>query len=174
MCGTKIVSFEILQIMQPLANEVRAGGTKLKLDNDDKDFLSIFHQLVGGVVAGDMNVVLYRIVKQQWRTGGRDPVRRGLVVTDSHVFLVDEGYVGDGSLAGGAGGGHNLGGARLRLIDSFELSLITEIRPADEDPTAITLVFKSKGLAQRPHKWRLLTRDGSTAEKCVEVIRGLK
>ncbi|GMI01885.1 hypothetical protein TrST_g10450 [Triparma strigata] len=177
LTSSKLVCYDILKVLTPLANEVRsAGGGKVKIDNDDKSWLNNFHGVARGI---SVNVVMYRIVRQQWKSGNREPVRRALVITDTHVFLIDESYVGDGSELGGRGAGNGGGGGveegcgdvKLSMVDVDLLKNVTEVRPADEDPKQITLVFKQKSVVQRSHKWRIVCRDGLNAEKIVEAVR---
>jgi len=181
MTRTKIICTEVLKVLTPIANEVKSGVglVKLKMDNDDKSWLDAFHEM-GRLASGDgytndMDVVLYRVVRQQWKGGGRVPVMRALVLTSGRIFLVDEEFRGGGVVGRSAGeedGGGWDGEVVFRLVDCFDLCDISEVRPADEDPTQITLVFKQKGLGfGRPHKWRLKCRDNVTAEKIVEQVR---
>jgi hypothetical protein len=172
MTKSNIACSEVLKVLTPLANEVKGklGLGKLKMDNDS-NFLTSFERSI----SSNSVILTYRIVKQQWKSGDRDPVMRALVVTDSDIYLLDENYKGDGVVSRNAGGADSVeesdGAVLLSAVDSFALTDITEVRPADNDPTQITLVFKQKGMLGRPHKWRLICRDNVTAEKIVEEVR---
>ena len=176
---SKMACYNMLKVLTPIANEAKAevgkscgGAGKVKIDNEDKGWLTAFQRLAKEV--DNESVILYQILKQQWKSGGRLPVRRALVVTDTHIFLVDEAYQGDGSASEQrfSGGGED-GSVMLESVDVDVLKNVSEIRPADEDPKQITICFQQKHVMRRGHKWRLICRDGLTAEKIVEVVRDL-
>jgi hypothetical protein len=116
-------------------------------------------------------VLHYQILKQRWKHGQRGAVGRICVVTDAKIFLLDEDYIGDGSLSVGAQSGRRLGSPAFRLIDSADLKQIAEVKAADADPNAITIIIRPLQTLQRTHRWRLLCRDRSGAEKLVEDVR---
>ena len=141
------------------------------IDNDDRVVLD---SLADAIAPVPMGVVLhYQVLRQKWRSNrpdGTDPVvRRVCVVTDGNIFLLDEHYIGDGSTTTLTQSG-KYGDATLRLVDSAELAQVTEIRPADEDPTHITLVIQKSRLV-RSHRWRLVCKDGESAERLVHDVR---
>lgn len=149
----------------------KAQTEELIIDNDDRVVLD---SLADAIAPIPMGVVLhYQVLRQKWRSkrpDGTDPVvRRVCVVTDGHVFLLDENYIGDGSTTTLTQSG-KYGDATLRLVDSAELAQVTEIRPADEDPTHITLVIQKSRLV-RSHRWRLVCKDGESAERLVHDVR---
>ena len=144
---------------------------ELIIENDDRVVLD---SLADAIAPAPMGVVLhYQVLRQKWRSkrpDGTDPVvRRVCVLTDASIFLLDENYVGDGSTTTLTQSG-KYGDATLRLVDSAELTQVTEIRPADEDPTHITLVIQKSRLV-RSHRWRLVCKDGESAERLVHDVR---
>jgi hypothetical protein len=144
---------------------------ELIIENDDRVVLD---SLADAIAPAPMGVVLhYQVLRQKWRSkrpDGTDPVvRRVCVLTDASIFLLDENYVGDGSTTTLTQSG-KYGDATLRLVDSAELTQVTEIRPADEDPTHITLVIQKSRLV-RAHRWRLVCKDGESAERLVHDVR---
>ena len=144
---------------------------ELIIDNDDRVVLD---SLADAIAPVPMGVVLhYQVLRQKWRSkrpDGTDPVvRRVCVVTDGNIFLLDEHYIGDGSTTTLTQSG-KYGDPTLRLVDSAELAQVTEIRPADEDPTHITLVIQKSRLV-RSHRWRLVCKDGESAERLVHDVR---
>ena len=144
---------------------------ELIIDNDDRVVLD---SLADAIAPVPMGVVLhYQVLRQKWRSkrpDGTDPVvRRVCVVTDGNIFLLDEHYIGDGSTTTLTQSG-KYGDATLHLVDSADLAQVTEIRPADEDPTNITLVIQKSRLV-RSHRWRLVCKDGESAERLVHDVR---
>ena len=183
---SKIACYSILKVLTPVANEVKSDdvkgeGRKVRIDNDDRFVLDTFHKMCTEPTRASKgnsgSVIHYGITLQQWKSGRRDPVRRAVFVTDIDVFLVDEYYHGDGADSKGftvfEPGTVEEGAVAFRLVDQNSLANITEVRPADENPKMITIVFKQKNVYKRGHKWRLVLRDAEAAEKIVEVVRGL-
>ena len=170
-----------LQAQKKALAEQRADGggfgidkeqvEELIIDNDDRVVLD---SLADAIAPIPMGVVLhYQVLRQKWRSkrpDGTDPnVRRVCVVTDGSIFLLDENYIGDGSTTTLTQSG-KYGDATLHLVDSAELAQMTEIRPADEDPTHITLVIQKSRLV-RSHRWRLVCKDGESAERLIHDVR---
>jgi len=154
----------------------------IDIDNDDKYFLDALGIAVAESMCSTKNklgvVLHYQIVRQQWKSFQRNAVRRVCVVTDTHIYLLDEDYFGDGSSSKESCVKSNnsemvstAGQVNLRCVDSSDLNLVAEIRAADEDPCQITLVMKAIGLMSRPHRWRLICRDGQGAEQLVDSVR---
>ena len=168
LCSTKEACYDLLKCLAPVANEARCndgtyGESKVRIDNDDKSWLTHFQE-----VAGSGEVRGYRVVRQQWKSGGRDVVRRVLVVMEDRLVLADESYGQDGSTASQL---LPPGTPKLSIVDVDSLKNVVEVRPADEDPRQITVVFKQKNTFRRGHKWRLMCWDGREAEKVVEAVR---
>ena len=97
----KLRTVNLLQHFQSLAKEYASRSSNedtagaLKIDNDDKQVLDALSE---AVAPGAVGMVLhYQIVQQRWQHGDRGTVRRACIVTDSHLYLLDEDYVGDGS-----------------------------------------------------------------------------
>jgi hypothetical protein len=142
-------------------------------------------------------VLHYQVLKQCWKHASdtRPDVRRACVVTDTRIFLLDEAYVGDGSIqkskvtvvatnANAKKDSTNTSSSSLMmmasgaatligLVDHALLDQIVEIRPAAEDPCSITLVTKPSRVKPL-HKWRLVCRDGSAAQALVDAVRKAK
>ncbi|GMH67710.1 hypothetical protein TrRE_jg6905 [Triparma retinervis] len=184
---SKVACYSILKVLTPVANEVKSedatgNGKKVRIDNDDRFVLDTFHKMCTEPTRSSEGnslgtVIHYGITLQQWKSGGRNPVRRAVFVTDVDIFLVDENYNGDGADSGGfttfEPGTVEEGAISFRPVDNNDLASITEVRPADENPKMITICFKQKSMVKRPHKWRLVLRDAEAAEKLVEIVRGL-
>ena len=168
LCPTKEACYELLKSLAPVANEARCndgsyGSSKVRIDNDDKAWLAHFQDVAGG---GEVRG--YRVVRQQWKSGGREVVRRVLVVMDDRLVLANESYGLDGSASMSQS---DAGEPKLSLVDVDFLKNVVEVRPADEDPRQITVVFKQKNVVRRGHKWRLVCWEGREAEKVVEAVR---
>jgi hypothetical protein len=58
-----------------------------------------------------------------------------------------------------------------RLVDSAEMKQISEVKAADADPNAITIVIRALSRMQRSHNWRLLCHNRNDAERLVEDVR---
>lgn len=144
------------------------GGTELTIDNDDRQVL----EALSSVVAPDMvgAVLHYQILQQRWKHGDRGHARRACVVTDTHLYLLDEDYVGDGSESFEAGA-RQLGDVRFHLVDSSTVDQIAEVQAANEDPTSITISIRPLSRLQRLHNWRLVCRDSEGAERLVDDVR---
>jgi len=181
LTSNKLETVELVQELQQLVKDVKlleVGQTSfigsatddfIKIDNDDKIFLD---SLAAAVAPEPLGLVLhYQILKQRWNHGQRGAVRRVCVVTDAQIYLLDEGYVGDGAVSMDAMNGRRLGSPVFRLIDAAGLEHIAEVRAADADPNAITIVIRPNGKLLRTHRWRLLCRDRTGAEKLVEDVR---
>ena len=116
-------------------------------------------------------------VKEWWvgwknpRLDGTDPqVRRVCILTDSNIFLLNENYVGDGSRSSFIAYKGGFGDVALDLVDSAQLSQVSDIRAADEDPKQITLVITTSRIA-RSHRWRLVCSNGDSAEQLIADLR---
>jgi hypothetical protein len=176
LTANKLETVELLKEIQELATEAKsatglsnAPEDSIKIENDDRHVLDA----LGVAVAPDViGVVLhYQILEQRWRNGERGSVRRVCVVTDTKLYLLDEDYVGDGSESIEAGGSRVLGEAVYRLVDSAEMKQISEVKAADADPNAITIVIRPLSRLQRSHNWRLLCHNRNDAERLVEDVR---
>ena len=175
LTSNKMKTVELLQEIQNLVKEVRVElgratleDDAIKIDNDDKLFLDGVAAAVAPEPLGAVLGVV--LVKQRWKHGQRGAVSRICVVSDSKIFLLDEDYVGDGSVSVDAGSGRRLGSPTFRLIDAADLQQISEVRAADADPNTITIVIRPTQLL-RTHRWRLVCRDRTGAEKLVEDVR---
>ena len=169
-------------------------GSTIPIENDDRLVLDS----MGIAVAPDIidTVIHFQIVQQKWRRGDRGAVRRVFVCTDSKIYLFDEDYYRDGanysnvattndnnsilsqqqrdmmSLYDTTLSSSRIGGEpNYKLIDSATLEQISQVLAADADPNAITIVVKSLKQFQKSRNWRLLCRDGQSAEKLVEDVR---
>ena len=142
----------------------------IPIDNDDRNVLDALNAVVAPDVLG---VVLhYQVVLQRWKHGERGMVRRACVVTDTKLFLLDEDYVGDGSGPFEPSiGTRQLGDVRYRMVDEASLKQVAEVQAADADPKAITIVIHPLSRLSRTHRWRLVCRDSSGAERLVEDVR---
>ena len=165
---------KLLQHFQDLVREsshpvtVKKDEDKLVIDNDDKQFLD---SLSAAVQPNSIGAVLhYQILQQRWKRGDREDVRRACIVTDSHIYLLDEDYVGDGSESYEAGA-RALGDVRFSLVHSALLTQIAEVQAARADPKAITIVIRPLSMLQRLHNWRLVCVDGDGAAKLVDDVR---
>lgn len=175
---SKVETVALFKRFQELSNNAREnmlgspGPTPtLNVENDDPHVL----ESIGRAVLPDTlgTVLRYQIVLQRWRHGDRGNVRRVCVLTDTKLYLLDEDYIGDGSLNTATGlenSRRQEGQSTNRLVDTAELHQITEVQAADADPKAITIVINVSAFA-RSHNWRLLCRTGETAEKLVEEVR---
>jgi hypothetical protein len=174
LTANKMETVELLKEIQELATEANAGLSispedSIKIDNDDRHVLDALSVAVAPDVIG---VVLhYQILEQRWKNGERGSVRRACIVTDEKLYLLDEDYVGDGSESIEAGGSRVMGEAVYRLVDSAELKQISEVKAADADPNAITIVIRPLSRLQRSHNWRLLCHHRHDAERLVEDVR---
>ena len=169
---SKLETISALQHFQSLTKEF--GGSAnltseaLKIDNDDKQVLDA---LAVAVAPNAVGVVLhYQIVQQRWQHGDRGTVRRACFVTDTHVYLLDEDYVGDGSESFEAGARH-LSDVCFKMVDSAGIEQVSEVQAGLEDPNSITLVIRPLSRLQRCHNWRFLCHDREGAEKLVDEVR---
>jgi Leucine-rich repeat (LRR) protein len=176
LTANKMETVELLKEIQDLATEAKsraglsiASEDSIKIENDDRHVLDA----LGVAVAPDViGVVLhYQILEQRWKNGVRGSVRRVCVVTDTKMYLLDEDYVGDGAESIEASGSRVLGEAVYRLVDSAEMKQISEVKAADADPNAITIVIRALSRMQRSHNWRLLCHNRNDAERLVEDVR---
>ena len=171
--SNRVATVKLLQHLQDLAkvtDELSTGkqAGDVIIDNEDKQVLDA---LSVAVAPCPLDVVLhYQVLQQRWKRGDRGTVRRACVITDSHIFLLDEDYVGDGSESY-QGGTRTLGEVRYNLIDSAELIDIVEVQAARVDPQEITIIIRPQSSFQRNHNWRLFCRDGGGAERLVEDAR---
>eukprot|EP00546_Thalassionema_frauenfeldii_P010976 CAMPEP_0178927302 /NCGR_PEP_ID=MMETSP0786-20121207/19098_1 /TAXON_ID=186022 /ORGANISM="Thalassionema frauenfeldii, Strain CCMP 1798" /LENGTH=173 /DNA_ID=CAMNT_0020602691 /DNA_START=10 /DNA_END=531 /DNA_ORIENTATION=+ len=165
----------LLQHLQDLVKEmqglssIESDNSNLIIDNDDKQVLDA---LALAVAPSGIDVVMhYQVVHQYWKSGDRGTIRRACVITDTHIFLLDESYVGDGAENIFPEDLSTLGEAQYNLVDSALLSQIVEVQPARSDPKAITIVIRPESRLQRNHNWRLLCGDGEGAERLVDATR---
>jgi hypothetical protein len=171
--SNRIATVKLLHHLQDLtktADDLSVGKPKqdVTIDNEDKQVLEA---LSAAVAPYPVDVVIhYQVLQQRWKHGDRGTVRRACVITDNHIFLLDEDYVGDGSESYDAGG-RTLAEVRYSLIDSAELSHIVEVQAASVDPQEITIIIRPQSSFQRNHNWRLFCRDGTGAERLVEDAR---
>lgn len=171
--SNRMATVKLLQHLQDLTKvtDELSTGKQLRdviIDNEDKQVLDSLSLAVAPV---PIDVVLhYQVLQQRWKNGDRGTVRRACVITDTHIFLLDEDYVGDGSESY-EGGSRTLADVRYNLIDSAELSDIVEVQAARVDPKEITIVIRSQSSFQRNHNWRLFCRDGGGAERLVDDAR---
>lgn len=171
--SNRLATVKLLHHLQDLTkttDELSIGKPKpdVIIDNEDKQVLEA---LSGAVAPCPIDVVIhYQVLHQRWKHGDRGTVRRACVITDSHIFLLDEDYVGDGSESYDAGS-RTLAEVRYSLIDSAELTHIVEVQAASIDPQEITIIIRPQSSFQRNHNWRLFCRDGSGAERLVEDAR---
>mmetsp|Transcript_22321 Transcript_22321/g.33878 ORF Transcript_22321/g.33878 Transcript_22321/m.33878 type:complete len:1299 (+) Transcript_22321:62-3958(+) len=171
----KVDTMRLLQHLQGLSKETQGlssvvnENNSLIIDNDDKQVLDA---LALAVAPCAVDVVMhYQVLHQYWKSGDRGTIRRACVITDTHIFLLDECYVGDGAENSFPEDLSTLGEARYNLVDSAVLSQIVEVQPARSDPKTITIVIRPDGRLQRNHNWRLLCRDGEGAERLVDATR---
>jgi hypothetical protein len=176
LTANKMETVELLKEIQELATEAKetqglslTGEESIKIDNDDRHVLDALAVAVAPDVIGV--IFHYQILQQRWRHGDRGSIRRVCVVTDTKLYLVDEDYVGDGSESIEASGSRELGEAVYRLVDSADLKQIGEVKAADADPNAITIVIRALSSFQRSHNWRLLCHNRDDAERLVEDVR---
>jgi len=147
---------------------------KVKLDNDDKFVLESLSAVIGAEKDEGVNVLNYQICRQRWKKGERDPILRVCVVTDSHVYMLNErfwGSNGNGDELSLDGDALADGIPTLSIVDKGALKFISEIRPADEDPKAVTLKIGTGSKLMRSHRWRLILRNRVQAEKFVQDVR---
>jgi len=169
----KLRTMSIIQKLQSYVKEI--NSTKLEkdresitFDNDDKVVLDALGTAVAPASVGA--ILHYQILRQRWKHGERDAVRRVCVLTDTHIYLLNENYVGDGTTRAKKRGTPP-GNVVLEVVDSGTLDLISEIKAADEDPRSITLVIKAPSRLKRAHRWRLLCYDGEGAERLIDDVR---
>lgn len=170
----KLRTVNLLQHFQSLAKEYasrpvnKVSVEAIKIDNDDKQVLDALSE---AVAPSSVGVVLhYQIVQQRWQHGDRGTVRRACVVTDTHLYLLDEDYVGDGSESFEAGA-RSLGEVCFKMVDSADVEQVTEVQAGLDDPNSVTVVIKPLSRLQRYHRWRLICHDREGAERLVEDIR---
>lgn len=170
----KLRTVNLLQHFQSLAKEFAsrpsssATADALKIDNDDKQVLDALAEAVAPSSVG--MVLHYQIVQQRWQHGDRGTVRRACIVTDTHLYLHDEDYVGDGSESFEAGA-RKLGEVCFKMVDSAAIEHVTEVQAGLDDPNSVTVVIKPSSRLQRYHRWRLMCNDREGAERLVEDIR---
>ena len=180
LTANKIETVSLLQEIQVLVKESSEDKSDMlsatdddagiPIDNDDRNVLDALNAVVAPDVLG---VVLhYQVVLQRWKHGERGMVRRACVVTDTKLFLLDEDYVGDGSGPFEPSiGTRQLGDVRYHMVDEASLKQVAEVQAADADPKAITIVIHPLSRLSRTHRWRLVCRDSSGAERLVEDVR---
>jgi hypothetical protein len=150
----------------------------VKIDNDDKIVLDALALALAPAAVG---VILhFQALRQRWRSGDREAVRRVCVVTDTKIYLLDESFVGDGSSCLHKDDDMNNtttpsprqdGDVTLGFVDMADLKQISEVHAAGEDPRLITLVIQPLSRLQRVHRWRLVCRDGEGAERLIDDVR---
>ena len=171
--SNKMNTVKLLQHLQDLTKEttnVSKGGesNNVIIDNDDKQVLDALSVAVTPIEVD--HVLHYQVLQQRWKHGDRGTVRRACVITDNHIFLLDEDYVGDGSESYDSGT-RSLGEVRYSVVHSAELTQIVEVQAATSDPREITIVIKPQSRLQRTHNWRLLCHDSDGAERLVDDAR---
>ncbi|CAB9516162.1 nischarin [Seminavis robusta] len=182
LTSNKMKTVEVLRGFQGLVKEATLEMDRalteeaIKIDNDDRLFLDGLAKAVApdpqvGPPEPVGAVLHYQILKQRWKHGQRGAVKRICVVTDRKIYLLDEEYEGDGSVSVNSRSGQRLGTPSFRLIDSADLQQVAEIKAADADPNATTIIIRPIETFGRTHRWRLLCRDRSGAEKLVEDVR---
>ena len=165
-----------ISLLQRLQDQTKEASSKVStyevkqmtIDNDDKQVLDALSTAVAPSIVGI--VLHYQILQQRWKHGNRGVVRRVCVVTDEHIFLLDEDYVGDGSESFEAGA-RKFGEVNFRLVDSADLEQVSHIHAAGFDPHAITIIVRPKSRLQRIRNWRLRCYDAEGAERLVEDVR---
>eukprot|EP00978_Attheya_sp_CCMP212_P034878 scaffold148867_cov58-Attheya_sp.AAC.1 len=180
----KLRTISLLQQLQDQLKESRSMGGfpveegMVKIDNDDKIVLDALALALAPAAVG---VVLhFQALRQRWRSGDREAVRRVCVVTDTKIYLLDESFVGDGSSCLHKDDDinnttnpspHQDGDVTLGFVDMADLKQISEVHAAGEDPRLITLVIQPLSRLQRIHRWRLVCRDGQGAERLIDDVR---
>ena len=172
--GSKLHTISLVQKLQvsKAALALQEQQADLVIDNEDKLFLDLLAEAIDPAPLGA--VLHYQVLRQRWknpRLDGTDPqVRRVCILTDSNIFLLNENYVGDGSRSSFIAYKGGFGDVALDLVDSAQLSQVSDIRAADEDPKQITLVITTSRLA-RSHRWRLVCSNGDSAEQLIADLR---
>ena len=169
----KMKTISLLQQLQDQTKEASSKVSTLEkmqmtIDNDDKQVLDALSTAVAPSIVGI--ILHYQILQQRWKHGNRGGSRRVCVVTDEHIFLLDEDYVGDGSESFEAGA-RNIGEVNFRLVDSADLEQVSHVHAAGFDPHAITIIVRPKSRLQRIRNWRLRCYDAEGAERLVEDVR---
>jgi len=186
LTGDKRTTVRILQEIQKLAKDLKdndaigqsssTNGKKsadLPIENDAHIVLDSLNSVLenSGREESIGTIMHFQIVQQQWKRGDRGTVRRVVVITDTMLLLLDEDYAADGhDLSSITIAGHKMADARYRLVDSANISLVSEVQAAGSDPRAITILIKPSTLS-RTHRWRLICRDREGAERLVEDAR---
>ena len=165
LTSNKVQTVSLLQKLQYYNSDSESDIGYL-IENDDKKFLE-------GLGTGSNEVVLhYQILHQVWKSGNREAARRSFVLTDSKIYLLDENYCGDGTnLSDEQSRRMKLGDVSLAIIDAANLSRVTEVRAANENPRMITLVILPSNKLKRGHRWRLACNDGESAERLIDDVR---
>lgn len=111
-------------------------------------------------------ILHYQILKQKWRKEFRESVERVIVLSDEHLFLLQEGYVGDGSkiltkkmmmkmsdgfITSTSGeekssqvNKKRIGDVTLSCIDSAPLYKVTQISVEDNKPNCVLITLQMK------------------------------
>mmetsp|Transcript_27547 Transcript_27547/g.59218 ORF Transcript_27547/g.59218 Transcript_27547/m.59218 type:complete len:1496 (+) Transcript_27547:194-4681(+) len=166
LTSNKLQTVSFLQKLQSHVTDAQPGKGAL-IDNDDKTFLDAL-----GTPRSNEVVIHYQILHQIWKRGDREASRRAFVLTDTKAYLLDETYNGDGTNPTSEKEQMvKLGDVSLAIIDSAELSRVTEVRAANEDPRKITLVILPRSKYKRSHRWRLVCNDGEGAERLIDHVR---
>jgi hypothetical protein len=167
----------VLQEIQRLAKEANEHVTDLVSDSTavaiENDSQVVFDALAVAVAPDLVGTILhYQLVQQRWKSGGerRGTVRRVCIVTDTKIFLLDEDYAADGHKALESNSG-KLDNVSYRIVDEATLKQVAEVQAAGADPTAITIIINPLSRLSRTHRWRLLCRDSSGAERLVDDVR---
>jgi hypothetical protein len=148
-----------------------SDSTAVAIENDSQ---AVFDALAVTVAPDLVGTILhYQIVQQRWKSGGeqRGTVRRVCIVTDTKIFLLDEDYAADGHKALENNRSGKLDNVSYRIVDEATLKQVAEVQAAGADPTAITIIINPLSRLSRTHRWRLLCRDSSGAERLVEDVR---
>ncbi len=171
LTSNKMRTISLLQKLQAHTNDAHPNyiaepKINALIENDDKVFLDAL-----GSKADDL-VLHYHILHQIWKRGDRGAARRSFVLTSSRVCLLDELYYGDGTIPDEKNiNRKKLGHISLSIIDSANLSRVSEIRAANEDPRMITLVLQPQNKLKRAHRWRLVCNNGECAERLIDDVR---
>jgi hypothetical protein len=167
-------TIKMLQELQAAVKESSPDDSQeLCVENDDSDVLKAISRALGPKNVCD-DILHYQVLRQMWPNQD-DSVRRALILTDDHLFLFDENYIGDGyscTLNNDEIDEYKIGDVVLRTMASTLLADVIEIFAADKDPRLVIISIKAQTRLFRPQVvWRLLCRDRENAEKLVDSVR---
>eukprot|EP00980_Cylindrotheca_fusiformis_P029417 scaffold23471_cov141-Cylindrotheca_fusiformis.AAC.14 len=175
LTSNKKATVKILQDIQLLAKEANEGvadlvsdATAVAIENDSQ---AVFDALSTAVAPDLLGTVLhYQIVQQRWKRGDRGTVRRVCVITDAKILLLDEDYVNDAH-AFLQNTSTRAGEVSYQVVDEASLPQVAEVQAAVSDPRSITIIINPLSRLSRIHRWRIICRDSSGAERLVEDVR---